>query len=154
VSRGPSSWFHNVSTYLEKLLNINKKLHLRFIQIKTKHYNGIWAHFWFVGNLQCVGSNGGDLEILKFKVWEVYFDVSQGPRHWNFKGKILNLKENSSPCLLQVGLTFGSKMDQLNNLRFFSHRLRFSPTLHIKCFEPFSSLVFCVYSKEKLARRE
>jgi hypothetical protein len=31
VSRGPSSWFHNVSTYVEKLLNINQKLHLRFI---------------------------------------------------------------------------------------------------------------------------
>jgi hypothetical protein len=43
MNKGVSSWFHNVSTYSEEVIE-NKnfmKIHLN----KT-NYNGIWAHFW------------------------------------------------------------------------------------------------------------
>jgi hypothetical protein len=41
MNKGVSSWFHNVSTYNEEVIE-NLKIHLN-----QKIYNGIWAHSWY-----------------------------------------------------------------------------------------------------------
>ncbi len=44
MNKGVSSWFHNVSTYSDKVIEnkIFMKIHLNEI-----NYNGIWAHSWY-----------------------------------------------------------------------------------------------------------
>jgi hypothetical protein len=44
MNKGVSSWFHNVSTYNEEVIEKKKSLK---IHSSKKHYNGIWAHSWY-----------------------------------------------------------------------------------------------------------
>ncbi len=44
MNKGVSSWFHNVSTYSEEVIENNFFIE---IHLNKKNYNGIWAHFWY-----------------------------------------------------------------------------------------------------------
>jgi hypothetical protein len=44
MNKGVSSWFHNVSTCSEEV--IEKKNSLK-IHLNKKNYNGIWANSWY-----------------------------------------------------------------------------------------------------------
>jgi len=55
MNKDVSSWFHNVSTYNEKVIENNFFIENSF---KLKNYNGIWAHSW-LENFQFIGFNEG-----------------------------------------------------------------------------------------------
>jgi hypothetical protein len=82
MSKGVLSSFHNVSTYdgqgIEYWTKFSMKIHFDWKKI----WGNLGMLLLFLVNLQWVGINEGDLEIFRFKVWDIlnfeYFC------HWKF----------------------------------------------------------------------